>query len=191
MNESYCPEPKIGDLEKSSSRALGFDKLGRPLAPNGEISRYQNNLKLAHEIHTDTFITWFGDWINDPGNASVAVYEDTGEPMLFKHRSQTELEKDSKLSIEHDKTFGTEYGLLMKATYFTTSDLPEYGPFVHYAFLNLRNPNSEWFLVTSQNDGVFLRGEDKGKLFYHACVFSDEQVLEISRQNTSLSGKHR
>lgn len=151
------------------------------MAPNGEVSRFKENLELAKFVRTDDFLEWFGDWISNPESASLAVYNDTGEPVLFSHRSWTELDHGSKLSVKFDKTFQNEHGLVTKALYFTTANFLDYGPYLHKVFLNLRNPASEWSAATEMNDGVFVAGEDRGKDFYHACVFSDEQVLEISR----------
>jgi hypothetical protein len=38
------------------------------------------------EIYTDEFKNWFGDWINDPQNASKIV-DENGEPLVVYHGS--------------------------------------------------------------------------------------------------------
>lgn len=57
---------------------------GEILAPNGMVSRLPNE-DLVKVTRTPTFKAWFGDWVNDPENASKVVYEDTGEPMVVYH----------------------------------------------------------------------------------------------------------
>lgn len=57
-------------------------------APNGQQSRL--NEKQWLQVRTDNFKRWFGDWENDPANASKAV-DKNGEPLVVYHaRTKTQ-----------------------------------------------------------------------------------------------------
>lgn len=43
--------------------------------------KYENWLK----VRTPSFKAWFGDWENDPENASKVIHPDTGEPLVVYH----------------------------------------------------------------------------------------------------------
>ncbi len=154
-----------------------YNAEGLILAPNGEVSRYQN-LELQKKIRSKEFLLWFGDWVNHYNDTEVsrAVFDDTHEPILFKHRTNERYTNPDYPSTNYDKTFGGVHGLPKKAVYFTTSDLIEYGKIIYYCFLNIRNPSSEWSEISDNSDGciVDFSGNKNG---YHAAVFSDAQIL--------------
>lgn len=49
-------------------------------APNGQPTNL--NEKQWLQVRTKNFINWFGDWLNDPANASKAL-DENGEPKIF------------------------------------------------------------------------------------------------------------
>lgn len=51
-------------------------------APNGEPTRLTEQQWL--QVRTEAFKTWFGDWENDPENASKVV-DENGEPLVVYH----------------------------------------------------------------------------------------------------------
>jgi hypothetical protein len=55
-------------------------------APNGKPTNLTERQWL--QVRTKAFINWFGDWINDPENASKVV-DKNGEPLVVYHRSNT------------------------------------------------------------------------------------------------------
>ena len=52
------------------------------LAPNGKVSNLST--QQWHLVRTPEFKAWFGDWENDPANASKVV-DENGEPQLMYH----------------------------------------------------------------------------------------------------------
>ena len=56
-------------------------------APNGKATNLSEDQWIT--VRTQSFINWFGDWLNDPQNASMAV-DENGEPMVFYHGSYTD-----------------------------------------------------------------------------------------------------
>ena len=85
------------------------------LAPNGQPTKL--NADQWALVRTQNFINWFGDWINDPENASKVV-DENGEPMVVYHGTHEEFntfgEDFSKLG-RTGSTFGEGY-------YFTSSE---------------------------------------------------------------------
>jgi N12 class adenine-specific DNA methylase len=62
-----------------------FSKQGKRLAPNGKPSNL--NAMQYEQVRTPEFIAWFGDWINDPKNASKVV-DANGEPLVVYHATR-------------------------------------------------------------------------------------------------------
>lgn len=60
------------------------DSEGRLLAPNGKPSNLPE--RLYAQVRTKEFKDWFGDWQNDPENASKVV-DENGEPRIVYHGS--------------------------------------------------------------------------------------------------------
>lgn len=60
------------------------DSKGRLLAPNGKPSNLPE--RLYAQVRTKEFKDWFGDWQNDPKNASKVV-DENGEPKVVYHGS--------------------------------------------------------------------------------------------------------
>lgn len=60
------------------------DSKGRLLAPNGKPSNLPE--RLYAQVRTKEFKDWFGDWQNDPKNASKVV-DENGEPLVVYHNT--------------------------------------------------------------------------------------------------------
>jgi predicted ABC-type ATPase len=132
---------------------------GGLLASNGKPS------KLTPEqyrlVRTPEFKAWFGDWENDPENASKVV-DENGEPMVVYHGTN-----NGRFNVfDNEKT-------LDKTFYFTDSksyairyshDNPNFGKltvnsYVFEVFLNLKNPLMGYitnFKNYGNNDGSLL-----------------------------------
>ena len=106
------------------------DGSGNLLAPNGKISNLTE--KQYAQVRTKAFKEWFGDWENDPANASKVV-DENGEPLVVYHGS-----KNKNFSI-------FDYNYLRKADsgFFFSSDkeyAKQFGDIREF-FLNIKNPN--------------------------------------------------
>ena len=92
------------------------------------------------QVRTPAFKAWFGDWENDPDNASKVVNPKTGEPLVVYHGS-----KSGEFTVFDPKQTGRRFGVGThgKGFYFAT-DLGTaiyYGERpLHEVFLNIRNP---------------------------------------------------
>jgi hypothetical protein len=67
--------------ERTSREETAFSK-GELLAPNGKPSNL--NAMQHAQVRTEAFKKWFGDWENDPENASKVV-DENGEPLVVYH----------------------------------------------------------------------------------------------------------
>lgn len=72
--------PELEKLKPGIQKSAG----NRNLAPNGKPSNL--NDKQYQQVRTPEFKNWFGDWENDPKNASKVV-DENGEPMVVYHGS--------------------------------------------------------------------------------------------------------
>jgi hypothetical protein len=121
---------------------------GGLVAPNGKPSNLTSEqYKL---VRTPQFKAWFGDWENDPKNASKVV-DENGEPMIVYHGTTKDFNIFTKNTIgENDYGFfgkGFYFGNMSIAkTYSQTSDWDEINDTINpngrvlTCFLNVRNP---------------------------------------------------
>ena len=117
-------------------------------APNGEKTKLDAEQWVT--VRTTNFKNWFGDWENDPENASKVV-DENGEPMVVYHGTTND--ETIKVWNEKAKTYDTSHepftvfkravdGLPNSGMFFNSSEnnAYEYG-YNHYAvYLNAKNP---------------------------------------------------
>ena len=86
-----------GKASKIDANELKMEK-GGLIAPNGKKS---NLTPLQYKlVRSPEFKAWFGDWQNDPENASKVV-DENGEPLVCYHQSNKKFTKfDYKLSYD-------------------------------------------------------------------------------------------
>ena len=108
-------------------------------APNGKPTSL--NEKQWKQVRTKAFKDWFGDWENEPENASKVV-DENGEPLVVYHGTST-----GGFSIFN--TYGSNFGLFGQGSYFTdTREVAESymdkgngdSKRVYGVFLNIRHP---------------------------------------------------
>lgn len=109
------------------------DSEGRLLAPNGEPSNLSE--RLYAQVRTKEFKDWFGDWQNDPKNASKVV-DENGEPLVVYYNtpfkfSVFDMDHESRILPGMSKPFG-HVGTQETANTIKGNQLA--------LFLNARNP---------------------------------------------------
>ena len=119
-------------------------------APNGNPTNLTERQWL--QVRTKEFINWFGDWINDPENASKVV-DENGEPLVVYHGNRT---KNKIKEFEYNK-IGSEHNPLLFGFWFIDDyDIAKYEYSINYkytdngrkeehgevlpVFLNIKNP---------------------------------------------------
>ena len=195
------------------ANAANFDEAGRPLAPNGVPSRLDYREWVT--VRTPSFIRWFGDWMNDPQNASKAI-DRNGEPIVVYHGSPNEF------TAFDPEMIGTRW-LADDIGFFFSSDrslaeesYADNGGYLYPVFLNLRNPlvaNDAWSrrfygrdvywsdddaislwdsnqqdiinAMQPENDGVIVHGARRYPDMYVAL--RPEQIKSINNRGTFSS----
>ena len=141
-------------------------------APNGKRTHLTEHQWL--QVRTPLFKTWFGDWENDPNNASKAL-DENGEPLVVTHRARggggfSVFNTNGDFSVDYaGKTKGTGAWFAdFKNNYEDMVDNLEEGQAIYNVFLNIRNPyiydaeGKRWQRVGK----VWIEDED-GNRIYH------------------------
>ena len=76
----------LSDEEQEILNNASRDSQGRLLAPNGKVSNLTE--KQYAQVRTKAFKDWFGDWENNPSEASKVV-DENGEPLVVYHGTNT------------------------------------------------------------------------------------------------------
>ncbi len=103
-------------------------------APNGKKSNLTP--KQWAQVRTKAFKEWFGDWENDPQNASKVV-DRNGEPKVVYNGSKVlHYKYDGRLRTKGQSATNS------KVSFFTDNKAvaERYGKFVNEVFLNIQNP---------------------------------------------------
>ena len=107
----------LSEEEQEILKNAPRDSQGRLLAPNGKPSNLTE--KQYAQVRTKAFKNWFGDWENNPSQASKVV-DENGEPLVVYH--YTDNEGLTKFSTEFDNYF-SKTGGTKKAIFFTTDNV--------------------------------------------------------------------
>jgi len=127
--------------ESKSSGRTGVSSRGAKIkqqktAPNGKPSKLDD--VQWEQVRTPAFKKWFGDWENDPQNASKVV-DENGEPLVVYHGTSSENKSDIEKS-----GFDSYKGRNGLVGFSFMSDIKLVKPYNKGAiidvFLNLRNP---------------------------------------------------
>ena len=109
--------------------------LQQSIASNSIVHRFSEkvNMNILDATQSQQFKRWFGDWQNDPQNASKVVNTD-GTPKVMYHGSPAQFSK-------FDRKKAKSSGLYGRGFYFTDSDThaKTYGN-TYSVYLNIRNP---------------------------------------------------
>lgn len=143
-------------------------------APNGEDTNLTEEQWLA--VRTPAFKNWFGDWENDPENASKVI-DENGEPLVVYHGTDAEFDvfDASKARANMD----------IQGNFFSPwkDDAQGYGENVRAFFLNIKNPAASHVgykaLKTYQGqDGAGIKArEDLKKHGFDGVNNDDEEYI--------------
>jgi hypothetical protein len=102
------------------------------LGPEGNIMMQKDIEKSRKQIHTKNFKDWFGDWQNDPENASKVV-DAEGKPLVVYHGTGDFYNDIFKKGLNYFSS--ADYATLF-------AGLPEWGqkPQLLPVYLNIKNP---------------------------------------------------
>ena len=176
------------------SADIRYEK-GGLVAPNGKNSNLdEEQYKL---VRTPQFKAWFGDWENDPQNASKVV-DDNGEPLVMYHGAEI-----------FNKTEIGRFDIFRRGSYFTDTyksakyyafklaygitDVKESDTEIYNVFLNIRNPKTfdyendeaeDYFWDFDQNDkriDTYISDGYDGVLWEHKSKMYDTSIKDIEK----------
>ena len=107
----------LSEEEQRILKSAPRNSKGQLLAPNGKVSNLTE--KQYAQVRTKAFKEWFGDWENDPANASKVV-DENGEPRIV-YRGINDANKNKLFAyFSNSKTDARAYaeGLLTKGGQF-------------------------------------------------------------------------
>jgi len=117
-------------------------------APNGKDTNLTERQWL--QVRTKAFKDWFGDWINDPANASKVV-DENGEPWVVYHGGRKNIDAFREKSDRFEDTYGI----------YTTDDKIKAGVYammehgdIYSVFLNIKNPK-----IVNDKSSFHITGE--------------------------------
>jgi hypothetical protein len=149
---------------------LGGD-MSKHLAPNGKPSNLTH--EQWHLVRTPEFIAWFGDWINDPKNASKVV-DENGEPLVCYHGSR------SDFTVFDKKEGGKSNSIAQIGFWFTPKE----------SFARNFSENS-WYGKNKETTvySVFLLM--KNPKFYKTDIVPQEDVIKLNDKIERLRSKNK
>ena len=168
-------ENVLSEEEQAILKNAPRDSQGRLLAPNGKLSNLTE--KQYAQVRTKAFKRWFGDWENDPANASKVV-DENGEPLVVYHGS-----KDNSFTIFNS----TKNDKGQKGFFFTNDSTmaSSYGKNPRGFFINSRNPyvieghNKNWNDLTVEVTDIAKDKLDSIRLF------RNDLLLQLKEGKTS------
>jgi hypothetical protein len=82
LRDGSSDSRRVSRMGERSLQAGAQFSVGNRLAPNGKPSKLTE--AQYNQVRTPEFKNWFGDWENDPANASKVV-DENGEPLVVYH----------------------------------------------------------------------------------------------------------
>lgn len=151
------------------------DPEGNLLAPNGKKSNLTE--RQYAQVRTKVFKDWFGDWENNPKNASKVV-DENGEPLVVYHRSPNKFNTFDVNKIGTTTDIG-QYG---KGFYFGVENDRAEGNNVYEVFLNIRNPYNITKESRSSNIAyIYNRPFNEWTDWHKKNIFKEEADLVNSK----------
>ena len=138
------------------------------LAPNGKPSNLTSEqYKL---VRTKAFKDWFGDWEDDPANASKVV-DENGEPLVVYHTTDNEF-----------NTFNERFA------FFSKEPINAFGERIIKSFLNLKKPYTLSDADSWQNINISKKDEKWNELYDYLKEIDDVFVIEDVCNWAKLNG---
>ena len=173
-NHDYRKQQMAFEAEMQSIKQKAIADGTFMKAPNGNPTNLTERQWL--QVRTKAFKDWFGDWENDPANASKVV-DENGEPKVVYHGSKSK-NKISVFDSYHEK--GTFFSTSKNvSSTFSTNENNLYS-----VFINSKNP-----LIVDNNgkDWYNINAEDLVEAAEKMFSMSKEEYLESLGEDKTLT----
>ena len=173
-------QEELNDIKSRAIKNGTFMK-----APNGKPTNLNEQQWL--QVRTKAFKDWFGDWENDPENASKVV-DENGEPLIVYHYTDAnpfnvfDLSKSGQ-NWEQSNGYG-------RPVAFFLSELSErgsidWGKNVMHVFLNIRNPEESNIISIERIPPINNNTDGLIPPIYYNDYYKDKHKLEREYENYS------
>lgn len=164
-NSSLSEASKTGDIRFSRNEELTEERYNQAKS-KGET---ELTFKQWQQVRSPEFKAWFGDWENDPENASKVVNPKTGEPLVVYHGTNAEFTSFDKMKAGS----GNDKGLRGKGFYLSPNPMTaaNYGKNVIDEFVSIRNPFNPFDFKTKSDIASYLNIDED--------IFSFTQDVEF------------
>lgn len=153
------------------------NKEGRLLAPNGKVSNLTE--KQYAQVRTKAFKEWFGDWENNPSEASKVVDKETGEPLVVYHSSTESFEefrhgvKDNTGARDSENMFFFSSSKSVSSWY--TDMLHDFNKYTSFNTIELED---KLFLKLIENEKpIYTEFDSNSEMSY--AIYPNGVVIEI------------
>lgn len=169
--------------QKAEVRAQYENTDGWMKAPNGSDTNLTEDQWIT--VRTSAFKNWFGDWENDPANASK-ILDENGEPLVVYHGTNKKFDTFSK-----KKTLTPQFWFTDRKDLIESGNIGAYGRgIIMPVFLSIKNP-AGWHEEDNFGlDQIKARGFDgkdlteEGKGIYVA--FEPNQIKDATGRNVGF-----
>lgn len=136
MPTQYSKQTPQTEIDQVREQYEGTDQWMK--APNGKPTNLTEKQWL--QVRTPSFKAWFGDWENDPANASKIV-DENGEPLVVYHGTNAASDFYT-FDIDRLSSASGDSGYFGAGLYFThdLGNAKSYGRSLMQTFLNIRSP---------------------------------------------------
>lgn len=164
-NSSLNETRETGDLRFSRNEELTEERYNQAK----EKGETELTFKQWQQVRSPEFKAWFGDWENDPENASKVVNPKTGEPLVVYHGTNAEFTSFDKMKAGS----GNDKGLRGKGFYLSPNPMTaaNYGKNVIDEFVSIRNPFNPFDFKTKSDIASYLNIDED--------IFSFTQDVEF------------
>jgi hypothetical protein len=164
--------------------------MSKLLAPNGKPSNLiAEQYKL---VRTPAFKKWFGDWENDPANASKIV-DSNGEPKVMYSGSPNKFTifKTDEIEIDRDdREYKSRFWFIANkgnAEDYSRKSIGNISS-IYESFLNIRNPKHDFNLYVEDNEDGSV--EFRNREIWVAIATSSNQIKLADGTNTTFDGSN-
>jgi hypothetical protein len=142
------------ELEDIKSKAIADGTFMK--APNGKPTNLTEKQWL--QVRTKNFINWFGDWINDPANASKVV-DENGEPLVVYHGTNDVI---NDFNYNGSREWNSGFFFTSDIKYAQDIANKKSGNVIMPIFLNIKNPViTNTPIVSKEVEGIYVKEGNK------------------------------
>lgn len=185
VNTDYSQEETEQEINQIKKEAIADGTFMK--APNGKPTNLTERQWL--QVRSKAFKEWFGDWINNPTNASKVV-DENGEPLVVYHGSTEEFDTFDVEYIGSNPSSENKGKSKINGFFFTDSynSGRTYGP-TKAVFLNIRQPALQKQKYKSYDSVTGVNSDGSltyTKKYYGVNTFKDLSKLKIRLYNDGI-----